>query len=457
MQSAMFEIPASCAHDEMLLHAMRYGSIERVRDLLRHETPHSLAQASDSNGRNALMLSIIYGRVDLALELAGVGVSSVDFGGWNALMYATRHGQIKIVHSLIVAGANVAHATESGMTALSVACRRGRVECARALIDAGANAEHAARDGSTALMHASRAGHVSCIRSLLDDAGAPVEQADSSGQAALAYASASGRVDSVLALVGAGADVACREYTLGWTALFHACRFGRLACARALIAAGADVSVEAHDAATALRVATQCGELECARALLDAGATSTPSVIEAVHLAPSHKQLDMLALLCAYATSRRAASRALKRVGASSLLCANWLASTKRWTTPLHHLEFLSTARVRALLRSGADVLASDRKADAPTPIGVAIQLLARDPKDERAALVSLAAGPWSPCAHTLFPDAARSRAVELALVGARLARVVERSCGDATDAEMAFRDVWLAHVMPHAIDRASK
>lgn len=450
-------------------------SASRDGDLALSRDPDRLPATND-DGRNALMTSIICGRLDCARKLVGiVNVSAIDFGGWSALMYATRHGLLDVVHLIIAAGADVAYATRSGTTALFVASRWGRVDCALALIDNGANVGHAGRDGSTALMHASRAGHVTCARTLVY-AGALVGRVDVAGKAALAHAATAGQLDSVRTLLEAGADIAqaCKR---GWTALFWACRFGHANCARALIAASADVSAIACDSATALMVAAQYGQvatlhvliecgaviayrsqrytalalaarhkrLECARALLDAGAAPTSSfVIGGV------VSLNMLTLLCAYMPSRLIARRALGRLAASSMLFKTWLDSTCGWTTPLHHLEFLSTVRVRALLRSGADVHAGDKD----TPHGIATRRLASDPLDERAALVVRAAAPWSPCAHDTFPDAARSRAVELVRIGAQLARVVEDSVEDATHAQLAFRDVWLAHVMPHAIDR---
>lgn len=53
-----------------------------------------------------------------------------------------------------------------------------------------------------------------------------------------------------------------------------------------------------------------------------------------------------------------------------------WLKDTASWTTPLHHVEFLSTKRVRDLLAKGADVHARHGSAGAPTPLSLAYALL---------------------------------------------------------------------------------
>lgn len=57
------------------------------------------------------------------------------------------------------------------------------------------------------------------------------------------------------------------------------------------------------------------------------------------------------------------------------------------------------------------------------------------------------AAGPWTPAAHDLFPLAARWRAWELYKIGALIARM-HGSAGQA------ILDVWVAHVIPGALDR---
>jgi hypothetical protein len=132
--------------------------------------------------------------------------------------------------------------------------------------------------------------------------------------------------------------------------------------------------------------------------------------------------------------------------------CAQWLEATRRWTSPLHHYELLPLERVRALLVAGADVRAGDGVADTPTPLSLA----SARPADGRAALIVTAAAPWSPETHALFPAAAKPRAVEVVRIGWLQARQLQRRVADMAQVEVAFRDVWLGHVMPHAIERAS-
>jgi hypothetical protein len=264
----------------------------------------------------------------------------------------------------------------------------------------------------------------------------------------------------VRALLAAGADVA-QARPDGWTPLLLASRYGHLECVRALLEAGADVAQIRSSGVTALMTASLKGHLECVRALLEAGADVMQlSYAGTCALDLPWRSLGTLQLLCAYAPSREAV-RAHPMPDDLMVLpeCAQWLEATRRWTSPLHHFEFFPLERVRALLVAGADVRAGDGETDAPTPLSLAIARLQRgDGSDDgRAALIASAAAPWSPRTHALFPADAKARADELLRIGWLLARRFQSLSADATQVEVAFRDAWLGHVMPHAIERSSR
>ena len=132
-----------------------------------------------------------------------------------------------------------------------------------------------------------------------------------------------------------------------------------------------------------------------------------------------------------------------------------WLVRSRQWTTPLHHLATVGADRARALLRGGADLRAAAAGADAPTPLSLAERLRAEGsaPAGSAADLVLRAAEPWSPQTHHLFPYYDRRDARELILLGAQLSR--ESRFDDIHGSAMAIRDVWLAFVMPHAVERS--
>jgi hypothetical protein len=192
---------------------------------------------------------------------------------------------------------------------------------------------------------------------------------------------------------------------------------------RAHLEAGADVAQATADGWTALMVASGDGQLECTRALLEADAdvmqlsNGGTCALEYV----CEQSLEVLQLPCAYAPSREAVRAYLTTEDPEVLPeCAQWLNATSRWTSRLHHFEFLQLERVRALLVAGADVRAGDGEADATTPLSLAAARLRRGDRsdDGRAALIVRAAAPWSPKTHALFPVGAKARAVEFVRIG---------------------------------------
>merc|ERR1711938_71872 len=108
-----------------------------------------------------------------------------------------------------------------------------------------------------------------------------------------------------------------------------------------------------------------------------------------------------------------------EEMGHDALLA--WLQRTRDFTTPLHHLELLTAARARELLRAGA-ALGARARPDAPSPLELARQLLLQPQPPggggaddvvagrEAARLVEEAAQPWSPQTHELWPARGRAR-----------------------------------------------
>mmetsp|Transcript_21260 Transcript_21260/g.53906 ORF Transcript_21260/g.53906 Transcript_21260/m.53906 type:complete len:206 (+) Transcript_21260:461-1078(+) len=194
---------------------------------------------------------------------------------------------------------------------------------------------------------------------------------------------------------------------------------------------------------SALGLASRHAHIECMRALLASGADIFDGK-EGFHCAFGYAQGNLPALKLLVAYGRKVGvPYAVFRRELSDSKSRDWLRTTRRWTTALHHFEALTAETVRELLLDGADVHASNGKANAPTPLDLARARLLVDGSDERAKMIVDGGRSWSPATHALFPKAARARAVELLVVGKVLAR-------DRADGGVLL-DVW-GGVMGHAV-----
>jgi ankyrin repeat protein len=108
-----------------------------------------------------------------------------------ALMYAVNEGHVPVARLLISKGADVnavAHTSDTprrltrafpaeritgGFTALMFAARQGEMECARALLEAGADTRIADRDGMTPMIIAAMNGHFETAALILEKGGDP--------------------------------------------------------------------------------------------------------------------------------------------------------------------------------------------------------------------------------------------------------------------------------------------
>ena len=98
-------------------------------------------------------------------------------------------------------------------------------------------------------------------------------------------------------------------------------------------------------------------------------------------------------------------------------------------------------ARAASLISASTEVLTTENG-----------NLIAATADGAPADLVMRAARRWSPANHELFPDAARARAVDLLLLGHLLSRESQFE-----GAAQAVVDIWLAGVMPMAVERSEE
>ena len=244
-------------------------------------------------------------------------------------------------------------------TPLTYAAGIGDAATVADLLVGGADVDEPMTDGLslTPLLIASRMGHDNVVRLLLEHG------------------------TSINLALGPSLFVA------GPTPLFMASGEGHAAVARLLLERGAAVDQGGHEGVTPLIVACLRGHLEVVQLLSSHGASLTfPDGVPAERMADFLGHADMAA----------------------------WLTTSRHWSTPLHHLTVISTARTRGPLRDGADLLASHE--GGPTPLSLAQGMLAAGTAVNGSVvhLVLCAARPWSPATHELFPAEARERACRI-------------------------------------------
>ena len=400
----------------------------------------------------------------LALLLTSAGdslatslINRTRADGSTLLMIASRKGSATCLRVLLAANAMPSKPLSDGISPLYTASQRGHTECVRLLLAAQAAVDHPIEReprGTTPLMTACSRGHCDCVRLLLAAAASVDHANDDDGFTPLIIASQKGRTKCVQMLLEARASVELPKLG-GVRPLYVACQEGHSECVRLLMEATASVDSANDDEGTALMAACEKGHTACAALLLGSGASAnlaktdgTPPLIIAVH----YGHLDCVKLLSSYNANRRMVANGkqctaeLVAMHRSQLAVADWLVESRDWSSPLHHVEVLTEARARTLLRQGANLhLCRPGVLGAPTPLDLA-QL---QPQSNAAArLIIRAAEEWSPQNHQLFPAASRLRAVLLLRFGYLIA--LERY-------PMQMRslvDAWRTLVLPRAVER---
>ncbi|KAL1522055.1 hypothetical protein AB1Y20_021700 [Prymnesium parvum] len=409
--------------------SIRMGAQTELVEIVAADTP--LAPSSRRQAAKARAMSRL--REERGSATAPCDASSA----WHSLerdkqlFEACYRGDSVAAAALLAAGASPRNSTPDGSLAIVAACTAGAEDCLLLLLAHGADANQVcSRKGTTPLIAASLMGHPQCARVLLEH--------------------------------GANPDLLSQQSTA--TALLAACHKGCVECVRLLCDFGADPNLSNLLGFTPLAAACYSGNGKCAQLLCTYGAKRRPAVDRRALSPTASHEAEQLA--------RDAQCEEL----------AAWLRATQDWCSPLHHVSMLSAQRTRSLLRDGADIYCRAH-ANAPTPVQLASIALAhafrppakgyavgavrtsRSEAPEEApescllpeqhheaiassTLVVLAAQPWSPANHELFPRPARSEATSLFLIAHQLARQY------AGAQSHALVDVWLDSVIPLVINR---
>ena len=369
----------------------------------------------------------------------------------------------------------------SGVRAMHVACEEGHTEVVAVLLGIHTEGHTEVADvnkldnrGRTPLFFACRHGHAEIVAMLLA-ANAEVNQAHNEGATPLYIASKHGHAEIVAMLINAGARVNKANIRHA-TPLYVACQHGHTEVAAKLIDAGANVHRPPTTPTTPcvccnstdfddMNVCNTCGVIQFVSINTAYNPAPSPAPMIAACL---DGHLGCVQLLSSHGASRTfpfgvpgdTAEDVATQDGHHELLA--FLVRSRLWSTPLHHLEFITRERTRALLRGGDNIHAA-AEPGGPTPLSLArdLEAAARPvirraflhgfaellaPRIHNALLVLEAAKPWSRKTHHLFPAAARARARELM----RVAQLIKRK--SKYDASLA--DVFEACMMPHMVTR---
>ena len=462
------------------------GNDSVVALLLHARTDTSLAK---SNGVGPLHIASSKGHTEIVKMLlrAGAATEQRADDGSTPLHAACGRCQSGAVAALIDARAFVDPVADNGSSPLLVAIHRDDRQTARLLLSAHASPDAANEYVVTPLYAACQRGYADLAAMLCaakatvdpppadrgDLAQRTADQLSGSCMGALNVACQEGHTETVSVLLAARADA--NRLSTGQTAtpLVIACDNGHATIASLLIAAGAAVDLPDDDGETALFKSSCRGHVSTVATLLTEGAavdTTNAAGATAMYVACYEGHLPCVQLLSAYGAKRTATifgrydtqrydvfeevRHVAWRAGHEDV--ATWLDASWLWCTPLHHLCVIDAARARELLRSGADINACGWSPacgwGGDTPLTIAIQIrnaVGSAIEGTAAALVLRAAERWSPATHELYPEAKRTRAVEVMLMCHRLSRKAVQDQGAQSG---ALFDALMDGVIPELI-----
>lgn len=169
--------------------------------------------AIDKYGKAPLHYASEHGRIELVKTLIGkdANVNVAGRGGCTPLHHAALYGHTQEALALIANGADVNATTNNDNTALTIAVEEGHTRLAEVLIEKGADVNMANKNGYTPLHKAIQRGHME-IASLLIENGADVNMANKTRHTPLTLAVHYNYIPLVEQLLQAGGHRALPMY-----------------------------------------------------------------------------------------------------------------------------------------------------------------------------------------------------------------------------------------------------
>lgn len=295
---SLLEAGANPNSGDLLGRAIHYatatGDLEMIRLLLSQDAD---IDATDSNGRTALFLSIAFSHNDVARLLIreGANLEATTDSGDRAIHAAVIRGNVAVIRELLAAGARIDDPVDGTVRVEDPAARSHPIICAvtndqalafETLYQADRERLHGSPLMSDILTAAIKYRESKWVARLME--GADLDRPDPDGYTPLYHAAANTDLGLVKALLeaGAGVDAPSRH---GQTPLLSSISYLNgasrpdenvegLELVEYLIQQGADVNVQLEDdGSRPLHIAALHGLYDITRILLDSGAEANPS------------------------------------------------------------------------------------------------------------------------------------------------------------------------------------
>lgn len=193
--------------------AIANDDVAELKELLRLSKSDQLMQVSAVNGKNALMVASKQGDLGLAKQLVKRGLNINDMTETNgtAFMFAVLGDSRKVGEWLISGGADIDVVGSNGWTALTIASAKGNLPMLRWLVTLGADAQVRDVYRYTPFLRAVDNGHTDVVRYLLTLKNTDVNARDEYDNTALHHAALAGEVAMLETLLEAKANPLIRN------------------------------------------------------------------------------------------------------------------------------------------------------------------------------------------------------------------------------------------------------
>ncbi|KAJ7386254.1 hypothetical protein OS493_010658 [Desmophyllum pertusum] len=341
-----------------LHYAARYDRAEIVKLLIEASADLNICSDGDNKFTTPLQMTARFNSPDTArlLILNGADVAKQSNYGQQALHYAARRGNLKVVQVLLKEGKARANATDNeNSTPLHAASQEGKLNVVEILLQYGANPSLSDNDGYTAVHLAAKEGHDDVLEKLLYTASNVGVSCSSilNKMSCLHLAVQHGHIKSAEVCIKYGADTCALQDDLS-SPLHVACTNGHYDMAKLLLLNEASIHDEDADGMTPILRASLAGNMEIIELLLSEGA----------HISPQADSRAPSPLMCAVKRGHHCAVKFLLQHGSPIDL------RDVNHRTCLHVAVYSSEAEtLRTIIQAGGECLLNSRDKNDKTPL----------------------------------------------------------------------------------------